>query len=416
MDDISIKPLNIEFVENIENNISILDNISKVIYITEPLIFVDKIDIENINNNIKCIISNICIINDLKFIKNNNIDQINFDFKNFGTDINNSNYFDIQEFYFYEGKKIFVIKLNDFNKIFEFLKKNKKFKLILIFNRYKNKKWIFNIPSQPQRGIFRHNNDSFRELPFLWKNKYKDINIVIKQNHYKYCRLFDEIILYDTPTMEWATSELLDTTLVLLGNGDIKKEGKHLTENGVNVKPWIFWARRPGIIDKKLNNEKLKDYNERISNVVFIGNFENNVQEKYRKNKDNWESVVDKYHCTAGEKHLFSQEQYLEELSLAKFGLSLRGYGRKCHREVELMAFGTVPLITKHVSITSYLDPPIENIHYIKVKNPEDLKEKVSKISEKKWKEMSKACHEWYMRNIHYTNSWESMINNLFYN
>lgn len=309
-----------------------------------------------------------------------------------------------------------IEKANQPNLLFiKLLNEAKMYRELLIINYIINSKWIFKIPKQPMNGIWRHNNDSFREIPKLWSNKYNDI-VIQEDQHTGHCWLGNNILLYDRPTMEWANNELFKSSLVLLGNGNIKKEGKHLIENCVNCKPWFFWARRPTILDKKLESGQLKSYIERKSNIVFIGNFENQVQEKYRKTSDNWESVVDKYYCTLGEKHLFSQEEYLEQLSLSKYGLCLRGYGRKCHREVELMAFGTVPLVTKYVSIESYLDPPIENIHYIKVKNPKDLEEKISKISEEKWKEMSKACHEWYMRNVHYTNSWESMMNNLFYN
>ena len=97
----------------------------------------------------------------------------------------------------------------------------------------------------------------------------------------------------------------------------------------------------------------------------------------------------------------------------SKYGLCLRGFGSKCHREVELMAFGTVPVVTPEVSIKDYTDSPIENVHYLKVNSPEDLKEKVSNVSEEKWKEMSKACYEWYQRNVHSDNCWENMVSSI---
>jgi glycosyltransferase involved in cell wall biosynthesis len=79
------------------------------------------------------------------------------------------------------------------------------------------------------------------------------------------------------------------------------------------------------------------------------------------------------------------------------------------------MAFGTVPIITPEVSIKSYMDPPIENVHYITVNNPEELKEKIGFIDEKKWSKMSKACSEWYAKNIHSANCWNNMIENILY-
>ena len=65
------------------------------------------------------------------------------------------------------------------------------------------------------------------------------------------------------------------------------------------------------------------------------------------------------------------------KLRESKYGLCLRGYGSKCHREVELMAFGTVPIVTPEVSVSSYMEPLIENTHYIKVTTPAELKEKI---------------------------------------
>ena len=69
------------------------------------------------------------------------------------------------------------------------------------------------------------------------------------------------------------------------------------------------------------------------------------------------------------------------KLRNSKYGLCLRGYGSKCHREVELMGLGTVPLITSDVCIDSYMDPPIENVHYLKINNPDELKEKINRLS-----------------------------------
>ena len=99
---------------------------------------------------------------------------------------------------------------------------------------------------------------------------------------------------------------------------------------------------------------------------------------------------------------------------MARYGLCLRGYGSKCHREVELMACGTIPIITQNVSI-SYADPLIEGIHFIRVNSPNELNNVINKINEDDWKKMSDSCREWYWKNIHSTNCWETMINHLLY-
>ena len=142
------------------------------------------------------------------------------------------------------------------------------------------------------------------------------------------------------------------------------------------------------------------------------------VNTKYSKVGTNiyfGKNVIDQFYCTSGKKHKFTQNEYLEKLRNSKYGLCLRGFGSKCHREVELMAFGTVPIVTPEVSISDYADPPIENIHYIKINTPEELKHKISIISENKWNKLSKACYEWYQRNVHSDNCWNNMLDKLLY-
>jgi len=294
------------------------------------------------------------------------------------------------------------------------LRKLKRYKELLIIDRIINKNWTIKIPKQPQQGIWRHNNDSFRELALLYKKNNNDVNIELIDNGH--CWLGNNILLYDRPTHEWFNQELVNTSLILLGNGDINKEGKLLRENNLNVKPWIFWPRRPFIIEKFLENNKLKLYLERTIESIFIGNIENNVQNQYRNTNNNWENVLDVYHCTQGTQHKFSQEQYLEQLANAKYGLCLRGYGSKCHREVELMALGTVPIITESVCIDSYMDPPQENIHYIRCNNPENLQTVLSNITQERWETMSNNCYNWYQKNVHSKNSFSNFLNNIFYN
>lgn len=294
------------------------------------------------------------------------------------------------------------------------LRKLKRYKELLIIDRIINKNWTIKIPKQPQQGIWRHANDSFRELALLYKKNNSDVNIELIDNGH--CWLGNHILLYDRPTHEWFNQDLVNSSLILLGNGDINIEGKILKDNGLNVKPWIFWPRRPFILEKMLDNNKIKSFSERTMESIFIGNIENNVQNQYRNTNNNWENVLDVYHCTQGRQHKFTQEEYLEQLANAKYGLALRGYGSKCHREVELMALGTVPIITESVSIESYMNPPQENIHYIRCNNPENLKTILSNISEEQWTIMSNNCYEWYQRNVHSKNSFKYFLSNILYN
>ena len=79
------------------------------------------------------------------------------------------------------------------------------------------------------------------------------------------------------------------------------------------------------------------------------------------------------------------------------------------------MAFGTVPIITPEVTVSSYMEPLIENIHYILVRTSEELREKVASTSEEQWNKMSETCYEWYQRNVHSKNCWRNMIEHILY-
>jgi hypothetical protein len=291
----------------------------------------------------------------------------------------------------------------------------RRYKDIMLIWRIINKKWVIKIPSQPRENIWKHTNDSFRELAYLYKENNNDVDIQVLDNT-NHCWLYPNILFYDRPNHEWFNEELGGTFKMLMGNGSMELEGKFLKDNGVNVSPWIFWPRNPRLLESLLSSYTYLTFNERTIESIFIGNFENNVQAQYRQNNEEWKEVLTDYHCTAGKQHKFNKEQYLLKLRSAKYGLCLRGFGSKCHREVELMAFGTVPIITPHVEIISYINPPQENIHYIRANSPEDYENKIENISEEKWNEMSKACVEWYEKNVHSKNSWKTTIDYLLYN
>ena len=108
-----------------------------------------------------------------------------------------------------------------------------------------------------------------------------------------------------------------------------------------------------------------------------------------------------------------SAKEYLELISKSKYGLCLRGYGSKCHREVELMAFGTVPLITDEVS-TDYCFEFKENIHYFKINKPEDIIKIINETPKEKWEEMSNNCKNTFMKYCHSSNAMKSILSIIF--
>ena len=302
------------------------------------------------------------------------------------------------------------------NLIIQHLSNAKMYKVLAIIYRVIHNKWVLKIPKQPIQGLGRHNNDSYRELPILMKLQNKDVDIKFDDKTI-HCWLEPNILTYDRPTLEWCNQEITTSSLMLLGNGDVNVEGQQLKSKipNLNIKPWIFWPRKPMLLEKVLKQNGILSHDERNNESIFIGNFENSVQEKFRKTTDSWETVLTEYHCTKGQQHKFSHEEYLMKLRGSKYGLCLRGYGSKCHREVELMAFGTVPIVTPEVTVSSYMEPLIENTHYILVKNSDELKQKIANIDEEHWTKMSKACYDWYQRNVHSKNCWKNMIQHILY-
>ncbi len=324
---------------------------------------------------------------------------------------------------FYKNKELKFIHthFNDnpdyksFNMLMKKLLQNScKYKELAIVFRIINNKWIITIPKQPLQGKWHHTNDSFRELVTLLPSKNKDL-VLFASPECNNCWLIPSIMLYDRDTLGWIENDYQRATLVLFSCCSVSEDSQDLKKKGIHVKPWTYWPRYPKILEKLLTINKILDYDERTIESIFIGNFENKVQEQFRNNPE-WKNVLSEYYCTAGFKHLFTGEEYLIKLSKARFGLCLRGFGRKCHREVELMAFGTVPIITPHVDIESYINPPIENVHYIRVNEPKELKEKIASISKEEWTKMSENCHKWYMENVHSDNFFKTTITSILYN
>ena len=295
------------------------------------------------------------------------------------------------------------------------LQKANMYKTLAIVYRVIHDAWVLTIPKQPIQGMGRHNNDSYREYPVLFKVQNRDIDVRFSEQTI-HCWIAPNILTYDRPTLEWCNEEIRKASLILLGNGDVKVEGEQLKQViNAPIKPWFFWARRPMLLEKILRTHGILTWENRTVGSIFIGNFENSVQARFRNTDVKWSDSIDEYHCTEGTKHKFSHEEYLMKLRGSKYGLCLRGYGSKCHREVELMAFGTVPIVADGVTTDSYMEPLIENLHYLKVSSPDEVQQKINDTTERRWTEMSKACYEWYQRNVVSKNAWTNMIEHILY-
>jgi hypothetical protein len=203
----------------------------------------------------------------------------------------------------------------------------------------------------------------------------------------------DGVLLYDRPNHDWRlAAPLVEKSWKMALFGNPKPPA------GDTNHPWFFWPRRPEFVEELASGE-LRGWEDRKEKPVFYGKTENKVQEKRRGAAD-WQSCCGEWVMVKGdEAYPFTQREYLEGLGKARFGLCLAGYGYKCHREVECMAMGCVPLCAPEVDMDSYAVPPVEGVHYIRVQNPEEALAKVAAVSEEAWKEMSAAGRAWWKAN-----------------
>jgi hypothetical protein len=253
------------------------------------------------------------------------------------------------------------------------------------------------MPRKDLEGYFAHPGDSFREMVRLWARK----GLCRVKEHSLATMVWwgdvgkEGVLLYDRPNHDWRlAAPLVEKSWKMALFGNPKPVGD-------NTSPWFFWPRRPEFVEE-LASEAEKGvfgWSERNHGIVFYGKTENKVQEKRRSTAD-WKDCCSDWVMVKGaEPYPFTQREYLMKLREARFGLCLAGYGYKCHREVECMAMGCVPVCAPEVDMESYAVPPVEGVHYIRVQSPEDAVEKVAAVSEEKWKEMSAAGQAWWREN-----------------
>lgn len=178
-----------------------------------------------------------------------------------------------------------------------------------------------------------------------------------------------------------------------------------------NGLPWIYWGRRPKMLHNKIM-AGLKGFDDRTIESIFLGKIENGVQQANRTKHD-WSKYIELFSMPIKLGDSFSwpytQEEYLDKVSNTKFGLCLPGYGPKCNREIEYLGLGVVPLITENVD-TKYHDPLIENLHYFRIKTPEDIQKIIKACSKDRWEYMSYNCKKWYEKNCSPVGAFETTL------
>jgi hypothetical protein len=241
-------------------------------------------------------------------------------------------------------------------------------------------------------GFFAHAGDSFREIAEEWGRR-GYVKLEPSSCHNIWLGGVGETLLYDRPTLEW-----------LKASPPKEQTWKRaLMGNPPSETPWTFWPRRPLIVES-LAQKPLKPWEAR-KGLVFYGRSENAVQLSRRGGA--WSSVCDEFvHVQGSGAYPYTHTEYLERLGSAKYGLCLAGYGLKCHREIECMAMGCVPVCAPEVDMT-YAEPPVEGLHYLRAADPAAAKAAIENITPDRWMVMSVACRDWWKRNCSVDGAWE---------
>lgn len=239
-----------------------------------------------------------------------------------------------------------------------------------------------------------HAGDAFRELVDLWgENGLCEVEYQNVKN--VWLNGYGNVLLYDRPTLEWFGNQPFK--FGLFGN---------TVPNIPNSSPWIFWGRKPRLMEEIKKDRK--SWYDRSIESIFLGKVENNTQ-LGKRTTHNWSDYIELFDMPIRGEYNYTQKEYLKLLTKSKFGLCLSGYGPKCNREIELMCMGVVPIITPLVDLT-FFNPLTEGKHYIRVNQPSEIKEKISKISQQQWEEMSNNCIEWYESNCSINGSFNTTI------
>lgn len=261
---------------------------------------------------------------------------------------------------------------------------------------------VLYMPNQPTSSFFHHSGDSFREMARLWEDKGYVRIVEDKTLSHIWLNGIGNTLLYDRPTYEWLDQSPVEEKrwrVALFGNP---------APRGENAKAWSFWPRRPELVEKLVKEGVCdKGFDTRSQRLVLYGKVENAIQ-KERRTGATWAAACSEFKMPIGAEkaYPFTQEEYLQKLSEARFGLCLPGYGWKCHREVECMAMGCVPIVTPGVDMKNYANPPQEGIHYFIAETPEVAQRLSLETTKEVWETMSKACKLWWKENVSCDGMW----------
>jgi len=246
-----------------------------------------------------------------------------------------------------------------------------------------------------------HKGDTSRELLDMWQESgYCEIIDGENEDVFLWAHSPGEVLLYEYDRYDVYPSLPAKWRHGLFGG---------MQHPRLQAKSWIYWGRHPRKLESKIS-EGIKSYDERNIESLFLGKVENGIQLSNRTSHD-WSDAVELFSMpiVMGDsfKWPYTQEEYLEKVASSKFGLCLPGYGPKCNREIEYLGLGVVPIVTEGVC-TTYHDPLIEGMHYLRANTPEAVQQAIRDCNKSRWQYISYHGREWYERNCSRLGSFET--------
>ena len=160
----------------------------------------------------------------------------------------------------YDKKKILSLQIdvdnNQYSKIMEVLISKltiaKMYKQLLPLYRCIHGKWIINIPEKYNT----EEKSGFNELIHEWKQKNEEIKLMHMQ-HSNNIWILPNVVINDNKKVEHIEQNVINSGLLLLGNGDVEKEGYMLKQKYINSQSWIYWPTHTKIIEEMIKKNQL---------------------------------------------------------------------------------------------------------------------------------------------------------------
>ncbi len=234
----------------------------------------------------------------------------------------------------------------------------------------------------------------FSEIVSMWETRGFCTIKESSDTEYFWLNGIGDVVLYDRDALRWLKSDL-SYQFGLFANCVLPTFITQAARQSV----WSYWGYSPQLLETAADSRR--GWSERSVLSVCLGKIQNGHQQSARKGINDWSIVIEDWSMpiNSTEQYPYSQSEYLEHISNAKFGLCVPSHANKCHREMEYMAVGTVPILTPGVDMTQYINPPKEGVHYLRVEKPADIPTLLGSINKEQWEQMSLAGHQWWRQN-----------------